>query len=307
VRGATGEARELILRNADTSRTADAATAARALGNTGRCLAQIERDKPRAEALLCEAAELAAAAAIEVIDVPWGFGLLRHFAGDYDEANRQLALAEQSARAADDHWSRSQCLTHLAMIEIERRRPEVALRYAEALAAVAGKLGEGSEGPIGEALAALARRMLDAPDAGAELAAALERLRAIDVNRFPAYTLNLAGRYDLERGELAEAVRCCEEALAAAAASGRGHSPTVIAESMLARAAVRRGEADAATLHLARAEAEAARPELLSGFAAAALDEARGALGIPTPAPTPTSTLARQAAGKPNGGKAWPT
>src|SRR5439155_98200 len=38
------------LQGADAARSADPATAARAFGNTGRCLAQIERDIPRAEA-----------------------------------------------------------------------------------------------------------------------------------------------------------------------------------------------------------------------------------------------------------------
>ncbi len=293
-RGATAEARELILRDTEASRRADAVTAARALGNTGRCLAQIERDQPRAESLLIEAAAIARGAGVEVIDIPWGFGLLRHFAGDYDEAGRELAQAERMARAEQDHWSQSQCLTHLAMIEIERGRPAAALAHAEALRAVAGKLGEGSEGPVADALAALARRMLDAEGASGELAGALERLRAIDVNRFLAYTLNLAGRHDLERGELAEAARCSEEALAAAAASGRGHSPTVIAESTLARVAALSGDGDGAARHLALAEAEAARPDLLlSGFAAEALAQARSALGISTPAPTLPSTVAR--------------
>ena len=300
-RGATAEARELILRSTESSRGADAVTAARALGNTGRCLAQIERDQARAESLLVEAAAIAREAGVAVIDIPWGFGLLRHFAGDYDEASRELAEAERIARAEEDHWSQSQCLTHLAMIEIERGRPSAAMAHTEALRGVADKLGEGSERPVADALAALARRMLETEGAAEELARALEQLRAIDVNRFLAYTLNLAGRHDLERGELIEAARCSNEALAAAAASGRGHSPTVIAECTLARAAALAGDDAGAAKHLAAAEAEAARPELLlSGFAADALAKARSVLGVSTPVPTVPSTVAGETAARSN-------
>ncbi|MEO8505323.1 MAG: AAA family ATPase [Acidobacteriota bacterium] len=302
-RGDSAGARDLTLRGAAASRDAGPATAAQALGNTGRCLAQIERDQGHAEELLLEAAELAERHGLQIIDIPWGFGLLRHFEGRHEEATQALEAAVQIARKVEDHWSESQCMTHLAMIEIERGRPDRALDRCAELSRIAAKLGEGSEAPIAAALAALAGRSLAPRDAEpvelaaveATMEAALAGLRAVDTNRFLAYALNVIALHDLARGAPELATIRSEEALRAALASGRGHSSSIIAHSTLARAAAVTGDQPGAERHLVAAQAEAARPERLSGVAEKILAEASAAVTAAsdrfstissTPAPT---------------------
>src|SRR5262249_10236777 len=98
-------AHESTLRAAEAGRGGDAATTAQALRNTGRCLALIEGEIPRAESLLLEAQALAADAGVEVKDIPWGLGLVRAFFGEYDEAVRALEAARTLASREQDHWA----------------------------------------------------------------------------------------------------------------------------------------------------------------------------------------------------------
>ena len=300
-RGDSAGARDLTLRGAAASRDADPATAAQPSATPVAAWRRsgATRGTPRA----ARGGRARRAQRLQIIDIPWGFGLLRHFEGRHEEATLHLEAAVRIARQAKDHWSESQCMTHLAMIEIERGRPDRALERCAELSPIAAKLGEGSEAPIAAALAALARRSLALRAAEpAELAAAetvmeaaLAGLRAVDTNRFLAYALNFIALHDLERGAPELATIRSEEALRAALASGRGHSPSVIAHSTLARASAATGDQPGAERHLAAAHAEAARPERLSGVAERAPAEASAAVAAAsdrfsttssTPAPT---------------------
>ncbi len=237
--GRPSEAQKHSLRAVEEARTADKVTAVRALANTGRCLAQIERELPRAEALLGEARDLATEIELEVIDIPWGLGLLRAHGGEGETAAFELRRAVEIARREGDHWSESQCLLRLAMIELDRGRPDGTLALCEELRPVAAKLGEGSEGPAAAALEALARRAVGSA-AEESLEAALDRLRTIDTKGLIAYAQNVAARQDLAAGRAEAARRRAEEALAAASAVGKA-SEVALAHSTLARATAAAG------------------------------------------------------------------
>src|SRR5262249_4107234 len=89
--------REVVRAAEAAVRGADPTTAAYHLANTARCLTQIEGDVGRASSLLDEAQALAAAAGgLEIPELYWGIGLLRHWHGDGDGAIAALERAHAS-------------------------------------------------------------------------------------------------------------------------------------------------------------------------------------------------------------------
>jgi hypothetical protein len=260
----------------EATRDADPATAVRALANTGRCLAQLEREPRRAAALLKEAAELARdnVPEPEVIDLPWGLGLVCLFSGDEAPAIRHLERALQLARRAQDHWAECECMARLAMIDLEAGRPALALARAPELSAATARLGEGSEAPMAEALAAVARLALAEAGAAERLEAAVATLRAIDTKGSLAYVQNLAAEIDLAAGRPERARQRAEEALRAAAAVDR-RSQTALARALLARADLAAGDRGSAAARLQ----DAVDPEGLSARARQALRRAVQDLG----------------------------
>jgi tetratricopeptide (TPR) repeat protein len=230
------------LKAAEAGRTGDAATAARALGNTGRCLALIERELPRAESLLREAHVLASQAKVNLKDIPWGLGLIAAFRGEYKEAAAQLDAALVMAQAEQDHWAECLCLQRLALIEIEGGDPESARARVHQLAQVAAKMGEGSERPVADALRALADCMLGDAAAGDRVDQAISRLRNIDAKALLARVLTIAATIDLQRGHQLRAAERAQEARRVAEAVGH-RSEAVMAQVLLARAARDRGDA----------------------------------------------------------------
>jgi DNA-binding SARP family transcriptional activator/tetratricopeptide (TPR) repeat protein len=234
-------AHDETLRAAEAARTDDPAAAARALGTTGRCLALIERDMPRAEAMLAEAQVLAAKAGIEVPDIAWGLGLISAFAGEYDKAVSLLEGAVALARREHDHWAECEGLQRIALIELARGQAHAVRDRARRIAAVAARMGEGSEAPFAAMLDALAAAVLDEPGADDRVSQALETLRAIDAKALLSRALTLAATTDLEHGELQRAAIRSEDALAAAVAVGR-RSEVVMALALLARIALHRGD-----------------------------------------------------------------
>src|SRR5690606_17658171 len=145
------------LRAAEAGRAGDPFTMAHALADTARCLAHLERDLHRAELLVAEAQAIAEPLDIELLDVPWALALLRHFGGDTDAAADLFRTTLALARAERHRWAECDCLTRLAMIDIECGRPDDALRTCAELVSVASRMGEGSEAPFARALVALAR------------------------------------------------------------------------------------------------------------------------------------------------------
>jgi DNA-binding SARP family transcriptional activator/predicted ATPase len=220
--GDLAAAERQVLRAAEEARKADPATAARSLANAGRCLVQIERDHARAETLLLEGRELAERAGIEVVDLPWGLGLLAQGAGRDEEARLELEQAVNLARAQGDSWAASQCLVRLGMLAVERRdHAEVVCRCQE-LEAVAARLGEGSEAAVAGSLRALAMRQTDPdPSAAESLEASLAALRAADAKGALAFALQRAAEIEFSEGRTAAAAERAGQALASAETVGR--------------------------------------------------------------------------------------
>ncbi|MEP0752771.1 AAA family ATPase [Trichocoleus sp. Lan] len=209
--------REHSLQAVERGRLASPATTARMLAHSGWCLAETEREMPRAEALLLEAQPLAARVGLEIIDIPCGLGCVRRHAADFPAARSLLEQAWRMAQAEQDRWRESACLTYLAMTELEAGNPTEAIAYSEELAAVATKIsGEGSEGPFAVALSSLARYVIGEMGAEDALEPALSTLRRIDANRMLAYILSFAAARDLERGRVELAIARAQEALHAA-------------------------------------------------------------------------------------------
>lgn len=269
--GDDARAQAYSLQASELSRAADPVTAVRALANTGRCLGQLERDHRRATSLLVEAQALALGIGTTVIDLPWGLGLTRLFAGKEAAAARYLEEALHLARQTQDHWAEYECMSRLSMIDLEQGCPAPALRRSAELRAAAARLGEGSEVPMAETLEVLARLALGEDAASGLLEAALERLRLIDTKGLLAYAQNLAAEIDLAAGRLAGAERRATEALGAARTVER-RSQVVLARAMLARIALLEGDREAAKDHLAVARGDACDPERVSARARRAVE-----------------------------------
>src|SRR5262249_27394532 len=145
---------------------------------------------------------LAAEARTEIVDIPWGLGLIRAFTGAYDEAVQLLQAALALAEREQDHWAECECLQRLALIELERGRAAAARERARAFAGVAAKMGEGSEAPFAATLEALADMALGLSGAEDRVARAIGALRDIDAKALLACALLFAAAADLERGDL---------------------------------------------------------------------------------------------------------
>ena len=239
-------AHEDTLRAAEAGRRGDAATTAQALGNTGRCLALIEREIPRAESLLLEAQALAADAGVELKDIPWGLGLVRAFFGDYDEAVQKLEAARAIAAREQDHWAECECLQRLALVELERGRPDDARNRARDMARVAAHMGEGSEAPFAATLQALADTISGEPDADDRVERAIQVLRDVDAKALLSRALAIAAAADLDRGDTERAARRADEALRAAEVVGR-RSEIAMVLAIKIRLAIAQGDAAAAS------------------------------------------------------------
>ena len=237
------------LRAAEAGRAGDAAATAQALGNTGRCLALIERDIPRAESLLLEAQSLASDARVEVKDIPWGLGLVRAFFGEYDEAIRQLEAARTLAAREQDHWAECECLQRLALVELERERPDIARDRARDMARVAARMGEGSEAPAAATLQALAAKIAGEPDADERVDRTIQVLRDVDARALLSRALAIAAAIDLDRGDAERAACRADEALRAAEVVGR-RSEIATALAIKARLALAHGDSAAASRFL---------------------------------------------------------
>jgi len=287
------------LRAAEAARVGDPEGAAWTIGNTGRCLAQIERDFARAEALLLEARELAERCAIDVVEVHWGLGLVAAAAGRGEEARRELERALELARASEDAWVASQCSIRLAALALDRGDSADCERRCAELDELAARLGEGAERPAAACLRALDALARALPGAQERLEAALVDLRAADSKGMLAEVLCRAAALDLAAGRGDRAAARAAEALDCATAVGR-RGQIASARLASARAALARGDREAARAHIVAATAEDRPVGTLGGALRDAIGRLERQLGIPTAG----STRRRESAGADRGGAA---
>jgi tetratricopeptide (TPR) repeat protein len=181
------------------------------MAETAKCLAMIERDLSKADAMLMEAQALAARRGISHQAIPAGLGILRFHQNKMDEAAELLkesrALCKSAGARIDEYLANE----YLMMIEFQRGRYEEARSYCEILEHIGDKLRVGSEGPFARALKALCEYALN--DTSDTIEATLEELRVVDAKYRLAYTLTRTAQIDCERGRLEDAARRATEAL----------------------------------------------------------------------------------------------
>jgi DNA-binding SARP family transcriptional activator len=203
------------------------------MAEAARCLAMVERDLTHADAMLMEAQALASRKGMTHNAISAGLGMLRFHENKLDESVELFKQARTLARTRGDHLNEFQANEYLAMIDLERGRPDAARAHCQALIELGEKLREGSERPFARALDALCHYAL-AGD-GAPLEAALVELRAADAKHRLAYTLTRAALLDLERRAPEIAIVRATEALAHAEALDRA-TEIMLAHTALARA-----------------------------------------------------------------------
>lgn len=270
---------------AETTSTVDPATTARTLGQTGACLASIEREMARAEALLMEAESLANRVGLELIDVHMGMGLVRRYGGDHEEAAQLLERALRMARGERDHFRTCESLISLVMLELDRGVPDRALSYCRELIPVAAKLKGGSEAPYSRALEALAGYTIGDRDGASReaLEESLASLRRMDTLRKLSYIQVHAAEADLAAGRIDSALERAEEALEAA--RGVDHrSGIVLARALLVRGASQCADADRVREELRRLHGEVEAASDLSARAREAVRMAPDPAIAPQPA-----------------------
>ncbi len=247
--GDIAQAQATTLRAADAGRNADMATAGAQLANTARCMIELEFDTARAEGLLKEAGALLDGSRSEAVEFFWGGALLRRWDGSLDAAVALMRDALRLAHNNEDRWRECKCLMWLAAITLELGAPLAVLDHCEQLRPLAAKMGESGELPFAQALEALARRMLQLPDAARGLSVAVEQLRVFDSKAHLAYVLNAAAQIDFEEGNMAAASSASEEALVAAQATQRVWE-AAISRALLARVLVAQGDLTGARARL---------------------------------------------------------
>ena len=228
-----------------------------------RCLAILDIDVPRASAMFSDLSAFGDAA-VETLSFQWGLGLVKQWEGDAQAALAALRKARAFARDARDHWAEFECLSTIAMIEIDDHKPAAVLALAGEFVPLAAKLGGGSEGAFAEALVALAQLASGDVGAGARVDQAARALERLDASFLLSYVLNGAAEITIARGDAAHARAQAERALTAASAVDRA-SEVARALALLAHASALEGIRAEAQRHLDAARSIA--PERLSANA----------------------------------------
>ncbi|HEY8431705.1 MAG TPA: hypothetical protein VIL20_25170, partial [Sandaracinaceae bacterium] len=232
--GAAADAMAFSLRAEELSRELDDGERIRAMAESARCLALVERDLSAAEALLLEAQARAERSQVVPMALPHALGMLAWHRGELENAARLFKQARQIARRESDRTNEFQALEHELCVLLELGELEAARAVRAELLELGEKLRGGSEAPVARGLAALLDYVIGAEGASDALEAALGELRAIDTKQRLAYALLLAAEVDLDRGRALIARARAEEALNFALALSRP-SDVALARALVAR------------------------------------------------------------------------
>ena len=216
------------------------------MAETAKCLVMIERDLPKADAMLMEAEALSARKGFRHFAVPAGLGMLRFHENRLDEATDLLMESRTLSKSAGARFDEFRANEYLFMIEFQRGNYVQARRYSGALREIGDKLRVGSEAPFAHALAALVDYALSGNDNA--LDAALDDLRVADAKHRLAYTLIRAAQLDCEHRHFDRAQGRAEEALEYATLLNRA-SEMMLARAILACTAGARGDAGSVAEH----------------------------------------------------------
>lgn len=218
------------------------------MAETAKCLAMIERDLPKADAMLMEAQALSTRRGFSHFAIATGLGILRFHENRLDEAAELFKESRTLCKTAGARIDEFLSNEYLAMIEIQRGDFARAREICGILETIGDKLRIGSEGPFARALSALCDYALD--DDGGRLVPALDELRRADAKHRLAYTLTRAAQLDCERGRLEDAARRAAEALDHATLLDRA-TEMALARAVLACTCRQSGDIEAAETHRA--------------------------------------------------------
>jgi len=245
--GEWSDAKRHMMRAESVARGSDAKEQVVAMAEAARCLALLERDLVQAEALALEAKVRATNAGVESVAIPDALGMLRFHQGKWDDAASLFQTARELALRQGDHTGEFRALEHLAMLELERNRPEAAAPLCSRLVKLSAKLREGSESPFARCLSVLAT-LASGKDTTEEIDKALESLRMADAKHRMAYALLRATDLDFRHGDIEKARARGEEALRLAEILERP-SETAMAHVVLLRCALARKDSKPARHH----------------------------------------------------------
>jgi DNA-binding SARP family transcriptional activator len=181
------------------------------MAETAKCLVMIERDLPKADAMLMEAQALSSRKGLSHHAIPAALGILRFHENRLDEATELLKEARTLCKSAGARIDEFLANEYLLMIEFQRGHYAEALAYSKTMKAIGNKLRVGSERPFAHALEALCEYALT--DGRDHLEPVLDALRSADAKYRLAYTLTRVAQLDCERGRLDDAARRAGEAL----------------------------------------------------------------------------------------------
>ncbi|MGF1513453.1 MAG: AAA family ATPase [Elainellaceae cyanobacterium] len=174
---------------------------AESLASNGCCLAEIERDMDRAEAVLLEAQSIADRLGLTLVDIPIGLGCVSQYRGDYRQARAYLRKALQLARNQQDLARQRDALNYLVVVGWNSNQPDVA--EVEALLTLSAQLPQGSEGEFAQALLILSTHADSLKESDASTVAldeALHRLDQLDAQRKLVFVASHASEIALSRG-----------------------------------------------------------------------------------------------------------
>jgi len=216
------------------------------MAETAKCLAMIERDLSKADAMLMEAKSLSSRKSFDHFAISAGLGMLRFHENKLDEAEELFKESRTLCKSAGARIDEYQANEYLMMIEFQRGRYEQARVYCDKLQKIGERLRVGSEAPFAHALKALCDYAID--DKGDALDAALEKLRIADAKHRLAFTLTRAAQLDCERGRFDNAFARATEALEYANLLHRA-TEMALARAVLSRVAHANGEPEVAAEH----------------------------------------------------------
>jgi DNA-binding SARP family transcriptional activator len=216
------------------------------MAEAAKCLAMLERDLNRAEAMVMEARALAEPDTAAYHALPLAEGILRYIENDMAQAEILLREARTLCKSAGDHISEYQANEYLAMAELERERFEAARERAGVLVELGAKIREGSEEPFARALSGLCTLALEGDETA--LTPAVGALREADAKHRLAYVQNRAAALDLDDGRIDSARDRAEEALRCAGLMERT-SEMLIARGVLLSVAEKMNDDKGATEH----------------------------------------------------------
>ena len=209
--GELKDARRFSLQAQRVSRGATDAAQILGMAEAAKCLAMLERDLSRADAMAMEARALARRVDYDCAAIDLGQGILRYHEGKPDEAVERLEDARARAKADGDRLSEYMANEYMAMVELDRGDYDAAARYTRNLVDIGERMREGSERPFARALQALCHWHLTGEDR--ELEPALQALRVADAKQRLAWVLNRTALCALERGHIPTAYACASDAL----------------------------------------------------------------------------------------------